>query len=123
MAGAKGYVITMMMDLLAGALTGAGMGTEITGPYSPEGSSNCGHLVLSINVDDIVGLAEFEDRVATYIDEIRSASKASGVDRIYTPGELEDEHAARTHASGIPLPTRTVEQLNQLAASRNVERL
>lgn len=121
MAGPKGYVITMMMDLLAGALTGAGMGSEITGPYSPEGSSNCGHLVISIKVDDMVGLSEFEDRVANYIDEIRSAPKASGVGRIYTPGELEDEHAAKTQASGIPLPARTVEQLNQLAASRGTE--
>ena len=35
MSGHKGYVISFMMDVLAGVLTGSRFGSDIAGPYVP----------------------------------------------------------------------------------------
>ena len=43
MAGHKGYVISFMMDVLAGVLTGSSFGAGVAGPYQPDTPSGCGH--------------------------------------------------------------------------------
>ena len=50
MAGHKGYVISFMMDVLAGVLTGSSFGAGVAGPYQPDTPSGCGHLLLTIDV-------------------------------------------------------------------------
>ena len=50
MAGPKGYVISFMMDVLAGVLTGSAFGDEVAGPYEPDRRSGAGHLLLTIDV-------------------------------------------------------------------------
>src|SRR3954471_976250 len=49
MAGHKGYAITFMMDVPAGALTGSGVATDVHGPYEPTARSRAGHLFLAID--------------------------------------------------------------------------
>jgi LDH2 family malate/lactate/ureidoglycolate dehydrogenase len=46
-----------------------------------------------------------------YIDEIKGARKARGINDIYLPGELEFIKERERRQKGIPLPQKVVEDL------------
>lgn len=122
MGGHKGYAISFMMDVLSGALTGSSIGSEVVGPYVPDGSSGAGHLFIAIDVAAFGEPDEFGQRVGAIVDDVRSTPLAVGHDRIYYPGEIEDlaEASARS-AGGIVIAQQTIEDLNQLADDLGVE--
>lgn len=106
-AGHKGYGIALMIDLLAGVLTGSSFGLSVIGPYQPEGRSGAGHLAIAIDIGQLMALDEFHARVAQLVAEVRSASPAEGSPGIFIPGEIEALNKARLERDGIALPEAT----------------
>lgn len=121
MAGHKGYVISFMMDVLAGVLTGSHFGTHVAGPYDPSRRSGCGHLLITIDVDWMMPRAAFEERLIRLINEVKSVPRATGVQEIFFPGELEDRNAALTSQRGIAITEHTWESLTRLGAETGTE--
>ena len=115
-SGPKGYGLAVMLDVLAGVLSGARFG----GNLGPQGS---GQFFLAIQVDGYSSVAEFKARMDQMIDQIHGSALAPGSDRIYVPGEIEYEKSVARQRDGIPLETPTVEELNVLAASLGGPRL
>lgn len=120
MAGHKGYVISFMMDVLAGVLTGSHFGTQIAGPYQPDQRSGCGHLLLTIDIDSMMPRAEFEQRMEALIDEVKAVPTAAGIDEIFFPGELEDRHTEKHRKQGITVADNTWQSLSRLSAETGV---
>lgn len=120
MAGHKGYVISFMMDVLAGVLTGSGFGTGIAGPYQPGERSGCGHLLLTIDVKSMMPAKEFEERMEALIDEVKSMPLADGTEEIFFPGELEDRNTEKNLAKGITVADNTWESLAKLSQETGV---
>jgi LDH2 family malate/lactate/ureidoglycolate dehydrogenase len=116
MAGHKGYVISFMMDVLAGVLTGSSFGAGVAGPYQPDTPSGCGHLLLTIDVAAMMPAAEFASRMEALIAEVKAIDPASGVQEIFFPGELEDRNTIRNRGCGIAVPDTTWDSLMRLAA-------
>jgi LDH2 family malate/lactate/ureidoglycolate dehydrogenase len=115
MAGHKGYAIAFMMDILSGVLTGSSFGTGVSGPQQAERRSGSGHLVLALDVEAFLPLAEFNRRVEQLIEEVKSVPLAEGFDEVLYPGELEDRSQARLQREGIDLPESTRAELERLA--------
>jgi LDH2 family malate/lactate/ureidoglycolate dehydrogenase len=111
----KGYVISMMMDVLSGVLTGSGFGTGVAGPYQDERPGRAGHLYLALDVARFLPLAEFEQRMTRLIDELKSVPLAEGFEEILYPGELEARAEQRGLRDGLRLPDRTLADLAKLA--------
>jgi LDH2 family malate/lactate/ureidoglycolate dehydrogenase len=107
MAGHKGYVISFMMDVLAGVLTGSHFGSNVAGPYEANKTSGCGHLLITIDVKSMMPLAEFEQRMEALIDEVKAVPTAHGIEEIFFPGELEDRNTTRLLETGISLADTT----------------
>ena len=121
MAGHKGYAITFLMDVLSGALTGSGVGTEVHGPYEPEARSRAGHLFLAIDPSALGDPADYEARVRQLIDEVKSVPLAQGFDEVFYPGEVEDRaEAANLAAGGVVLAEQSLSDLRALAADTGV---
>lgn len=114
--GPKGYGLALMLDVLAGVLTGARFG----GGLGPEGS---GQFFLAIKVDGFMTIEAFKSRIDEVIDQIHHSALAPGNDRIFIPGEIEFEAAQRRTRDGLPLETAIVEKLNRLAAEVSVSGL
>ncbi len=114
MAGHKGYVISFMMDVLAGVLTGSQFGSHVAGPYDPKRISGCGHMLITINVETMMPRAEFEARMEALIGEVKDAPKAAGIDEIFFPGEMEDQNAIRHRQRGISIADHTWGSLAKL---------
>jgi LDH2 family malate/lactate/ureidoglycolate dehydrogenase len=123
MAGHKGYVISLMMDVLSGVLTGSSFSTEVAGPYQYDRRGGAGHLAIVLNVDWFMPLAEFEKRMDQLLDELKNVPLADGHDEIVFPGELEDRNERSALEEGLRLPAQTVNDLDELADSVGVERL
>jgi LDH2 family malate/lactate/ureidoglycolate dehydrogenase len=96
-------------------LTGSAIGPAVKDdgpqPYQPQ---DAGHCFLAIDVQHFMPLAEFEARQRQMVDEIHACQPAEGVERIYVPGEMEMETAARRRAEGIPLRADVVNDLARL---------
>lgn len=121
MAGHKGYAISFMMDVISGALTGSGTGTQVHGPYEPTGPSRAGHLLVVIDVAAMGDPQEYRARVRSLVDEVHGCPTAPGFEEVVAPGELETRSEADNRAAGgVVLPDQTLQELAALAASVNV---
>ena len=121
MAGHKGYAISFLMDVLSGALTGSGVGTDVRGPYEPEGSSRCGHLFLALDPAAFGDRAGYEARVERLVAEVKDVPLAQGFDEVFYPGEVEDRaEAATLAAGGIVLADQSLGDLRRLATETGV---
>lgn len=117
MGGHKGYAISFMMDVLAGALTGSGIATEVHGPYEATERSNSGHLLIVIDVEKMVDPLVFEQRIQKLVNEVKSAPLADGFGEIFYPGEIEDRSEEATVTGGkIQIFQSTKDALNEIGA-------
>jgi LDH2 family malate/lactate/ureidoglycolate dehydrogenase len=120
-AGHKGYGIALMIDMLAGVLTGSAFGQSVVGPYKAEGQSGAGHLAIAIDIAQIMPLAEFEARVERLVSEVRSSALADDSPGVFVPGELESLNRIRMEENGVALPEATWRGLRDLARSCGVD--
>ena len=112
--GPKGYGLALMVDVLAGMLSGAAFGQEIKSFHQLVGPTEVGALMLAINVERFMPLDRFRDLMKGYVDSIRGSRKAKGTDRIYLPGEIESEKERTSRERGIELKPASIELVNQL---------
>ncbi|MGY0390701.1 Ldh family oxidoreductase [Nocardioides sp. WG-D5] len=120
MGGHKGYGISFVMDVLSGVLTGSGYGAGVVGPYVPDGRSGCGHLVLALQVDTVLPSGDFGDRIDDLIAATKAVPRASGVDEIFYPGEIEARAEVQGRLTGVRLPDKTVSDLRGLGTECGV---
>ena len=115
LGGYKGYGLAVVMDVLAGVLTGAAFGQHVNSWLTqPTEKQGVGHLFVALNIETFMPVAEFKDRVDRMIREIKSTPLAEGVKKIYLPGEIEFEKKAERLKTGIPLPIELLDRLREL---------
>ena len=115
MAGHKGYAIAAMVDVLSGVLTGSGFLSAVHSPYKTAEKSNCGHLMIAINIAAFQPLPEFYARMEAFIAEIKSVPLAKGFDEVFYPGEMEARNDERNRREGLALPEDTIADLARIA--------
>jgi LDH2 family malate/lactate/ureidoglycolate dehydrogenase len=121
MAEHKGYAIAAMVDMLSGVLTGSGFLSAVHSPYKTAEKSNCGHLMIALNIEAFQPLAEFNTRMETFITEIKAVPLAAGVEEVFYPGEIEARNDARNRKEGIQFPEDTLADLKRIARETGLE--
>lgn len=120
--GAKGYAISMFIDILAGVLTGAGFGKHVHNMYENwEQSQNVGHVFIAVDIARFMPIERFKERMDQYIRDIKAEPKAPGVAEILIPGELEYRRTAERKELGIELPAKVAEELWHIGESYGIE--
>src|SRR5688572_10246120 len=89
MAEHKGYAIAAMVDMLSGVLTGSGFLSAVHSPYKTAEKSNCGHMMIALDIERFQPLAQFHARMEQYVTQIKSVPRAKGFDEVFYPGEME----------------------------------
>jgi LDH2 family malate/lactate/ureidoglycolate dehydrogenase len=120
MAEHKGYAISVMMDVLAGALSGSGVMTDVNGPYQSEKRSRCGHFVMALDIAAFGPLNDFTTKIERMIAEIKSVPLADGCDEVFYPGEIEALNEVRYQRDGLVLPEQTRVDLTKIATELGV---
>ena len=105
-AGHKGYGMTMVMELLAGVLTGADFPWQhrddraAKHTYEP----NLGHFFVALNPELFMTREEFLGRVDQMIEAAKASETADGGKEILVPGETEMRARERNlKRGGVPL--------------------
>jgi hydroxycarboxylate dehydrogenase B len=101
LGGHKGFALGLVMDVLAGALSGGGCSRADAPRW---GNAT---FFLALDPEAFVGREAFEAEVRDLLAYVRSSRVAPGFERILIPGEPERAEAARRSAQGIVLNDET----------------
>ncbi len=125
MAGHKGYGLALMIESLAGLLTGAALTGQIASWMASDPALPTGHgaAFVAVDVAAMMPLGDFQQRADALCRELRASPKAAGADRIYLPGEIEWENRRRALDGGIVLPDDVLASLEELARDLDMEPL
>lgn len=121
MAEHKGYAIAAMVDVLSGVLTGSGFLSAVHSPYKTAEKSNCGHLMIALNIEAFQPLAQFTAAMEKFADEIKAVPTAKGFDEVFYPGEIEANNDRKNRKEGIQLPEDTLADLKRIARETGLE--
>ncbi|WP_342513533.1 Ldh family oxidoreductase [Sporosarcina sp. FSL K6-1522] len=105
----KGYGLSLIMDVLAGILTGAGYGKNV-------GHSDIGFVMMAINTSAVMDKNKYNTRLNDLTGMVKDSKKAKGTDNIYLPGEIEYLNQKTRLAQGIPVNKNLYTELEKLTA-------
>jgi LDH2 family malate/lactate/ureidoglycolate dehydrogenase len=119
-AGPKGFGLAFMIDLMCGLLAGGGHGVAVKPLYgNPSVPYDCSHLFIAIDVAHFCDIAHFRAQTAAAADHIRAGKRASGITRLFVPGEPEWQR--RESANGkVKLEPAVADNLIKLAQDLKV---
>jgi LDH2 family malate/lactate/ureidoglycolate dehydrogenase len=121
MAEHKGYAMAAMVDMLSGVLTGSGFLSDVHSPYKTAEKSNCGHLMIALDITTFQPLARFNARMEEFVAEIKAVPTAKGFDEVFYPGEMEASNDLRNRKDGIQFPDDTLADLERIAKEGGLE--
>ena len=107
-SGHKGYGLGIIVDLLAGALSGAGTTRK---PGTRIGNAA---LLIVLDIEQFVPQEEFAHTVTELARFVKSSALMDGFEEIILPGEIEQRQMASRQATGIFIEDETWEQITAL---------
>lgn len=110
--GYKGYGLALWVDIFSGILSGAAFGRGVADP-NKVANANVGHFFAAIRLDAFRDPDEFKKDLDSLFQQLKTAEKAEGQDRIYIHGEKEFELTEKYQKEGIPLLEEVVKSLSK----------
>lgn len=119
--GAKGFCLGLVVEILSGVITGAGISHEIASLQKNfERSSNIGHFLIAIDIAAFMPVEAYYDRMERLVAWIKAARPNRDVAEILIPGETRWQHYERQMKEGIDLDRKTIESLSGLAKDMGI---
>lgn len=118
-AGAKGFGLALMVEILSAVLTGAAVSDQVGSMYKDfEKSGRNGHFVLALDVSRWMPLSQFHDR----LDALAGILSRSGhADSVRLPGETRWQHYEDSLEHGVTLDAELQQALETLAQKYQVQ--
>ena len=114
--GAKGSAISFIIDILAGALTGASFGLRLNTLENLSAEQDLGHILIAIRSDVFIPLGEIKPRIDEIFSALKTSPPAAGRERVLLPGEIELQAEINNRKQGIELTAEVIEDLIQLGS-------
>lgn len=119
--GAKGFCLGLMVEVLAGVITGSSISHEIASLHKNfQRSQDVGHLFVAIDVCKLMPIERYYDRIDVLIDFIKNSTKDKAVDEILLPGETRWRNYYRQLGHGVEVEQKTAHELSRVAAQLGV---
>jgi LDH2 family malate/lactate/ureidoglycolate dehydrogenase len=112
--GPKGYGLALMIDVLAGLLSGSQYGPEVKTFHQPLGPTGIGVFTMAIDIERFMPLHQFKDLMTSYAKSIKKTKKAREVSQIYLPGEIELEKEKQSLKEGVEITAEVAKDLDIL---------
>jgi LDH2 family malate/lactate/ureidoglycolate dehydrogenase len=120
-AGPKGYGLALFIDLLCGLLSGSKYGRDVLTFHEPLGPTGVGAMFMAIDIARFMPREQFEALAHEYAEAIRSSKKATGVKRIFLPGEIEAGKANASRSQGVvDVDAQIIEKINRLLQEKGL---
>lgn len=124
MAGAKGYAMALIVEILAGVVAGAAIGKNVGWIYDDKTEpTNTGHFFAAFDIERFLPYPVYLARMESMVEEIRSIPLAEGIEKIFIPGERRKNIARLRKEQGIEVPGELVTELNEYALEFGAELL
>ena len=114
MGGHKGTALGLIVEVLAGILSGTG---AIDGQ---PGQILNGTFLLLLDVQRFLPLDDFTRQVSELVRWVKTSAPAPGVSEVLIPGEPEARSEAARRAVGVPVEDETWRQIEVIAAELRV---
>ncbi len=116
LGGPKGYALGLMVEILCGVATGAGISHGVRSMYRDfERGGDSGHFFVAIDTGVLMPLDMFYERMELLVDAIRDC------EGVMLPGEGRwRAHAQTEAAGGVEFDEATTDALTRLAGSHGV---
>jgi len=114
LGGHKGFGLAVVVELLAGVLSGAGIAADVGWLYTTDRPQDSGCCMAALRVAAFMREEEFHDRLTRMATQVKGAG-GGGACTINLPGEIERRTRVERLREGIPLHAATAETLQHLA--------
>jgi LDH2 family malate/lactate/ureidoglycolate dehydrogenase len=114
LGGHKGYALSVMVELLAGLLSGN------SASFLPDFAAGNGVLVIVIRPDAFMPIDQYLAQVERACAALQAVPRLRDAQPVLLPGEPEQLARAERSANGIPLPEATWQSLAELSGSLGV---
>lgn len=119
--GAKGFAISLIIDILSSCLSGAADSRTLGSFYDFSGKTqNSGFFVGAVDISRITDAEAFAERVSAMANDIKNTPKAEGVAEIFMPGEIELKKQCAAAKEGIELSDAVIRELMELSKECSV---
>lgn len=116
-SGHKGFSLGLLVEILAGILSGAGASTG----QQPQDNHNInGIFILVLDPDHFVSRPMFELAVDQLVTNVKNSRKAPGFDEILIPGERSSQERHRRQQEGIELDSETADEIAHVLKELNL---
>ena len=117
--GPKGFGLSLMVELLAGVLSGAGVSHGVKSIYSNfTEASNAGHLFVALDITRWMQPVEFFQRFESLIDVIKSTGPEG---QVLLPGEIRWANYEASALNGIPFSKERISEIEGLSQQFSVK--
>jgi L-2-hydroxycarboxylate dehydrogenase (NAD+) len=106
----KGAGLSMIVDLFAGLLTGAGFAGDVLNLNTNGEYSRNGHFVMVLNIDFFMSPEEYQLKIEYLISKIKEQQTTN---TIKYPGESAFENS-KTNSEYVQISDKVVSEINQL---------
>ncbi|WP_299938876.1 Ldh family oxidoreductase [uncultured Pelagimonas sp.] len=114
--GAKGYGLSVVVDIMAGLMTRSASGGMARNLNNPDGPSRCGHMLIAIDIAQMMPQAEYD----TGMRDLSAAAKDAGAEgAVFLPGERGAGYM-QGRGDHVPLSDAVIAKLDALAQTTHV---
>jgi LDH2 family malate/lactate/ureidoglycolate dehydrogenase len=121
-AGYKGSGLAIVLGMMTSFLAGANFDDQkrdpVTKAFIP---GSTGHFFTAYDVGQFTDLEHFCEQVREARGRIQASPPKEGVERVYAPGDLENDKALRYETEGVPLEQFTLDDLGWVAELLGIE--
>lgn len=122
--GYKAFGLAMVHEIVTSVVAGGALFAGDAKGFLPyDGPMNTSFSMLAIDISAFQPVAEFEQRMETMIETIKSSRLRSPEQRILYPGERSLAELSRRRQEGIPLAASTFAKLNDWARDLDAPQL
>ncbi|HSP25775.1 MAG TPA: Ldh family oxidoreductase, partial [Saliniramus sp.] len=119
--GPKGAGLSMLMDILAGVLTGAAFAGRVGNQYKDfDRPQDVGHTIIVFRPDMFMPRETVVERMRELVSTVKAAPRAEGFEEILMPGEPEARNEARCLEEGITYRLADLAPLLEIARARGL---
>lgn len=120
-AGPKGSALALVIESLAGVLSGAMVTREVGRLYADfDRGQGVGHFLGAIAVSAFMDPADFVVRMERMMRDLRGLRRAPGVEEVFAPGEMEWRAMTEAERDGVAVEPDVWKELSLLAQQYGV---
>lgn len=119
--GHKGYGISLMIEILAGVLTGSDFGENMVNADDNQ-KRNVGHLFIALNIEHFMDMDEFKSRMDELIGAVKNAPRINEEQEVFLPGEIEwQKKELEQKNKYVQVSKKTFQSLSKLCSEFNID--